>query len=196
MQPHSISALAVAKHIWADFYGEKIPRTAEVQIDWRDPEGHSKSIFHYISDIKISRKDSHDNITQLQVSVRTTDGTPCTLTVARQTDGEFKQNEEVVATHSVQHKAGLEEHYQLSRRSIRGFHRNSWKYGDFKASDANEGYFILYCQVRLGNTNTFKEIPYKVSIKPRDHKFVKVVIKEEKEEQQKKSSIFRFGNKR
>jgi hypothetical protein len=197
MQPHSISAMAVAWHIFGENYGEKIPRTAEVQIDWTDTERKHRSLFHYISDIKISRRDGRENITQLQVAVRTTDGTPCTLTITRKSDGQYKPgDEELVATHSVQHKAGLEEHYALSRRLIRGEHRNSWKYKGYKSSSAGEGYFILDCEVRVGNTDKFMTIPYKVSVKPKEHRYVKAVIKEEDEKKNKGSSIFNFGKNR
>lgn len=192
MQPHSISAMAVAKHIWALNYGLKIPTSAEVQIDWTTPHGKRKSIYHFISKIEVSKKDKNDYITELRITVQTTDGTPCTLTVRRLTDGEFKQNERVVATHSVQHVAGLEEHYELSRKSIRGYHRRSEKYGDFVCTDAGENSFVLYCSVKVTEAKAyhFKRIPYKVTVRPRGETPMRELIKKETEEIQKKGFHF------
>lgn len=185
MQPHSISALAVAKHVFAQNYGEKIPKSAEVQIDWVDPEGKSRSIFHYISAIEISKNDSNGYIKEIRVTVRTTDGTPCTLSIRRQSDGEFKQGEKLIATHSVQHVAGLEEQYELGRKFIRGIHRNSRKYGNFVCTDANEGSFILDCMVRIGTTNNFKRIPYKVKVRPSGEEMTEEILKKKLEEARK-----------
>jgi hypothetical protein len=190
MQPHSISALAVAKHVFANNYGEKIPKSAEVQIDWTTPEGRSRSIFHFISAIEISKTDSHGYITELKVSVRTTDGTSCTLTIRRQSDGAFKQGEKLVATHSVQHVAGLEEQYELGRKFIRGVHRNSRKYGNFVCTDANEGAFVLDCMVRIGSTNNFKRIPYKVKVRPTGEEMTEKILQKKLEEARKKEESY------
>lgn len=189
MQPHSLSALAVGQQVFGENYGEKIPDSAEVQIDWRTPEGKTRSIFHYISAIEISKQDRHGYITELRVSVRTTDGTPCTLTIRRLTDGPFKQGEKVVATHSVQHVAGLEERYEIDRRSIRGEHYNSRKYGRFLCTSANESSFVLNCQVRSGSNGNFVNIPYTVKIKPRGEKMTKELIEKKREEEEKKNKI-------
>lgn len=192
MQPHSISAMAVAKHVWANKYGLKVPTSAEVQIDWTNPEGKSKHIFHYISQIEVCKRDSHNNVTGLKVTVKTTDGSPCTLTILRISDGEFKQGEKVIATHSVNHVAGLREIYELNRKSVRGIHRGSWRYGDYVCSDAGEGSFVLNCSVRIGSTNNFKQIPYKVTIRPKGEEAATPVLETPEEPKAQKGKILYF----
>lgn len=169
MQPHSISAMAVARYVFAYKYGLSIPQSAEVQISFKTagPEELTKHIYHTISQIKPARFDRYGNLLTLEVTVKTNDGTPCTLKIQRLTDGEFKQGEKLLATHSVQHRAGLEEYYEVSRNTIRGFHRNSEKYDTFSCSSSNENAFVLSCKVKPSNfnfTKRMKEIPYTVSI--------------------------------
>ncbi len=182
MQPHSITAMAVAKHMFADKYGEVIPKGADVTVTWVDTEKKSHTLYHYVSGIEITKKDKNGYITQVRIPVKTSKGDPCTLTITRITDGPFKQGEKVIATHSVHHVSGLEEHYELSRRSIRGFHRRSWKYGDYKSSNAYEGGITLTCKVRVGNTDRFMEIPYTIKVKVVGEEKVKEIAEREGKE--------------
>lgn len=165
MQPHSISALAVVREVFAINYGIKVPKTGEIRIEFHTVDGRTRSLYHFISQINESKVDINDNILELSVTVKTTDGSPCTIKIERVSSGEYKQGEKFRATHSVQHRAGLEEIYEVSRTSIRGEHRNSYKYGNFASYGGNESAFVLNCMVREGNTDRFKQIPYKVSVK-------------------------------
>ena len=138
MQPHSISALAVANYVFF-FYGQKIPKSATVELSF--PKGKT---VHSISNIEVIGKLPY--IDGLKVPVRTKNGDLCTITIKRRSSGSFKPDEEyVIATHSIQHIAGLEEHYRLSRHHIYGFLRNSEKYGkEFGADVVFEGQFTIY----------------------------------------------------
>ncbi|MEO8581172.1 MAG: hypothetical protein ABI425_01175 [Patescibacteria group bacterium] len=165
MQPHSMSALAVANYVFAFGFGQKLPpRGAQVEIEYKTPDGKTKAIYHTIS--QIEGVGAIPYISLVKVGVRTTYGELCTVTVRRKSTGLFKSGEELIATHSVQHVAGLEEHYYPDRKKVSGFHRNSYRYRNFGGDVVYEGAFSLYCEVRIDDTNTFVTMPYKVKFKP------------------------------
>lgn len=134
-----MSALAVANHMFSYKHGQKVPKSAEVKLEIKAIQDKTVHIYHTITKVVPIIKIGSNTFTGVAIDVKTNDGSVCTITVRRKTDGNFKQGEEVIATHSVQHIAGLEEHYELGQSRIWGYHRGSKRYGGFKVRVVADG---------------------------------------------------------
>lgn len=171
MQPHSISALAVARHILA--LDQPVPKGGEVQIKykkWTGTDWVEKKVYHQIKKVTpILRKEEKDGEKRfywkgINVEVKASDSLSCELQIRRSSSGTFKKgSEKLEVTHGVQHRAGLAEIYKLDRSSIQGEHRNSEKYGSFSGSGSHEGFFKLRCKVRRVS-----------EVNPKDDKYVDI----------------------
>lgn len=150
MQPHSISALAVTRHVFA--FGNKLPKGGEVAIKykrWTGTDWEGKKLYQTIKSVKPIIREGEIYWRGLLVEVKASDQLTCELKIMRSSTGEFKKgSEKLEVTHSVQHRSGLREEYTLDRSAIKGEHFNSERYGNFKGTGGHEGFFKLTCQVR------------------------------------------------
>lgn len=169
MQPHSTCAIALANYIY-NFHHRPHRAKGLIRIEFQNRFGEYKSLIYTFEDLRSRGEDYRRGFT---VWVKKSgDPLSCILTV-HTPEGSPYEGRHYFITHGTQHRAGLEEHFDLYRTGIRnGHHRNSEKYEDYSATFLQDNQIAVSSNLKKTKKHERQHLTFRIKIESMNMQFL------------------------